>query len=95
MVKEALILHSKTPLSFSLDTLAKAIYITFSTNPVKKTVRKNSSLSIDYDKDGNMVGIEVIRIQKIKATIQKILKDTENSLPESAKRIVDSLALSH
>lgn len=78
------------PVSFSIDAVAKAVYIGFSNNAVAKTIRKGSSLSIDYAKDGAMVGIEIIRVRKINATITKILKDTEHDLPSSIRKRIDS-----
>jgi len=90
-MKEAIFyLKEKKPISFSLDTLAKSIYISFSTNPVVNTLRKNNSFSVDYDKDGEIVGIEVIRIKKAEATIKRILKDTENSLPSTCRKTINS-----
>ena len=83
-------IETKKPVSFSLDTLAKAVYIGFSNNPVVKTLRKSSSLSYDYDKNGEMVGIEIIRIQKVNTTIKKILQDTEDNLPVSLRKTIDS-----
>jgi len=87
------IIHMKEnkAISFSLDTLARAVYITFSNNPIEKTVRKNSSFSLDYDKDGNLVGIEIIRLKHVSATFKKIIKDTEKIFPSSCKKIVENL----
>ncbi|MFH1996586.1 MAG: DUF2283 domain-containing protein [Candidatus Omnitrophota bacterium] len=75
---------------FSFDTMAKAIYIGFSNNPVEKTVRKNSSLFFDYDKNGKLVGIEIIRIKKSNITIKKILKDAERNLPATIRKTIDN-----
>ena len=87
--KEILHIETKKPVSFSLDTLAKAVYIGFSNDPVVKTLRKGNSLSYDYDKSGQLVGIEIIRIQKVNATIKKILQDTENNLSTPIRKTID------
>lgn len=79
------------PISFSLDTLARAMYITFSNNPIARTVRKNSSFAIDYDKDNKLVGIEIIRLKHVSATISKVLKDAESVLPPKCKEVVENL----
>lgn len=90
-MKEAILQFERNrPTSFLLDTLAKSIYITFSTKQIAKTVRKNSSLSIDYDKDGEIVGIEIIRIKKAQATFKRILKDAESYLPSASRRALDN-----
>ncbi|MCK4249278.1 MAG: DUF2283 domain-containing protein [Candidatus Omnitrophica bacterium] len=89
-MKKAIHIKTQKPISFSLDALARAIYIGFSNNPIEKTTRKNKSLLMDYDKDGNIVGIEIIRVQKAKATITKVLKDTEKDLPVSLRKTIDS-----
>ncbi len=88
--KEVLHIKTRKPVSFSLDTLAKAVYIGFSNDPVVKTLRKGSSLSYDYDKSGQLVGIEIIRIQKVNTTIKKILQDTEDSLSAPLRKTIDS-----
>lgn len=85
------IFNIKNPIAFfSFDALAKAIYIGLSTNKVTKTVRENHSLFFDYDKDGKLVGIEIIRVQKANAAIRKILKDAEDNIPASIRRNIGS-----
>lgn len=79
----------KNPIAFfSFDTLARAIYIGLSNNKVARTVRENHSLFFDYDKNGKLVGIEIIRIQKANATIRKILKDAETNIPTSIRKTI-------
>lgn len=91
MSKNIIHMKGNKPISFSLDTLAKAVYITFSNNQIAKTVRKNSSFSFDYDKDEKLVGIEIIRLQKASLALKKVLKDTEDILSPKSKRVVESL----
>jgi uncharacterized protein YuzE len=84
-------LKTNKPITFCLDTFARAMYITFSNKPVTKTVRKDSSFSIDYDKDGNLVGIEIIRLRRVSAVIQKLLKDAETIIPSQVRKTVEDL----
>lgn len=77
------------PISISFDCLARAVYITFSTRPINKTIRKDSSFAIDYDIEGKIVGIEIIRIKKAEMAVKKILKDTENFLSQPFKEKLD------
>jgi len=86
MNKKAIRVEAQKPTSFSLDTVAKAVYIGFSSNSIEKTARKNNSLFIDYDKDGKMVGIEIIRIHKVKAAFKKVQKDIEKTIPDSIRK---------
>ena len=79
------------PVTFCLDTLAKAMYVAFSNNPVAKTVRKNMNLAVDYDKNGKLVGIEIIRLKHVSAVISKVLKDTEDILPSRYRKAVENL----
>ncbi len=78
------------PVSFSADAMAKAVYIGFSNNPVARTERKGSSFAIDYGKDGRVIGIEIIRVRRVNATITKLVKDAEHDLPTSVRKRLDS-----
>lgn len=78
------------PISFSWDALAKAVYITFSTKPAAKTVQTNQHTCIDYDASGKIVGVELFRLTKFKATFKRVIKDTEKSLPSACKQILEN-----
>ncbi|MFH1856547.1 MAG: DUF2283 domain-containing protein [Candidatus Omnitrophota bacterium] len=90
MRKKTVSIKTKKLVSFSFDALAKAIYIGFSNEAVEKTVRKTPSFFIDYDKKGEVVGIEIIRVQKVQTAIKKIVADAENNLPLSVRRQMDN-----
>ena len=91
MDKNIIHMRGNKPITFSLDTFARAMYITFSNNPVVKTVRKNSSFSLDYDKDNNLVGIEIIRLRHVSTAIQKVLKDAGHIIPLQFRKTVEGL----
>ncbi len=46
------------------DKEADAAYIYFSKKYVKKTVNVNSSLNIDLDEKGNLIGIELLDVSR-------------------------------
>lgn len=78
------LLKGKTPISVSIDSEARAVYFKLSDESVDKTERLNNSLSIDYDEDGEIVGVEIIRISKINMMLKKAFKDISSSIPSQA-----------
>lgn len=77
------IIKGKAPKNISLDKEARAIYFSFSSLPVSRTERFNNSVSIDYDKDHQIVGIEIIRVVKMGLIIKKAMRDISAILPKS------------
>ncbi len=64
------------PLSVTIDTLAKAIYIRFSNNKVRKTDEPFPEVFVDLDYRGNVVGIEMINPGMLEVKVmKKISKD--------------------
>ena len=78
------LLHGKTPISVSIDREARAIYFKLSDNEVSKTQRLNSSLSVDYDEDGEVVGVEIIRINNVSMLLKKAFQDISSGIPAKA-----------
>ncbi|MFH1867713.1 MAG: DUF2283 domain-containing protein [Candidatus Omnitrophota bacterium] len=72
--------------SFSIDTLARAIYIKYSNEPIAKTVRKDHSFFIDYDKNRKIVGIELIRLKKAQGVIRQVVKDANKVLSQKIRK---------
>lgn len=60
------------PISLTIDGLARAIYIRFSNNKIKKTVEPFAEVFVDLDYRGNVVGIEMINPGEI--TIREMQK---------------------
>lgn len=82
-------IKSNKVIAFSLDALARTAYVRYSTEPVVKTERLNSSVIIDYDKQGEVVGIEIIRLTKAEGIIKEIIRDTSENL---SKRVREEIA---
>ena len=77
------LLHGKIPINVSIDKEAHSIYFKLSDDDVLKTVRLNSSLSVDYGKNDEVIGVEIIRIKKIKVLMKKAFKDISSSIPSN------------
>ena len=78
------LLGGKTPINVSIDKQARAVYFKVSDDPVFRTDRPNDSLSIDYGKDDEVVGIEIIRVNRIEVMLKKTLKDIYSSIPRKS-----------
>lgn len=88
MMKKELI-TSENIKAISADASARALYFTYSDNPVAKTVRKSEHMSIDYDKNGKIVGIECIRVKsaEIKLAVKKAFQDVNKVIDRSLKEV--------
>ena len=75
------LLKGKTPINVAIDKEARAIYFKISDENVSKTVRLNDSVSIDYGKEDEVVGVEIIRVNKIGIILKKALKDISSVIP--------------
>ena len=75
------LLHGKKPINIAIDKAAKAVYFKVSDHTVSKTVRPNASLSVDYDERNDVVGVEIIRVQKIEQIFKMALKDITSAIP--------------
>jgi len=77
------LLKGKKPINVAIDQEARAIYFKVSDEDVARTVRTNDSVSIDYGKDDEIVGVEIIRINKIGVILKKALKDISSGIPSN------------
>lgn|GEM_PF-1788502 len=75
------LLQGKTPISVSIDSEARAVYFKLSDEQVDRTERLNSSLSVDYDENGEIVGVEIIRVNEIGVMMKKAFKDISSHIP--------------
>ena len=75
------LLNRKTPISVSIDSEARAIYFKLCDDEVSKTVRLNSSLSVDYDEDGEVIGVEIIRVTNVGVLLKKAFQDIASGIP--------------
>ena len=77
------LLKGKAPINVAIDKEARAIYFKVSDEDVARTVRTNESVSIDYGKDDEIVGVEIIRVNKIEVILKKALKDISSVIPSN------------
>ena len=77
------LLKGKKPINVAIDKQARAIYFKVSDEDAARTVRTNESVSIDYDKDDEIVGVEIIRVNKIEVILKKALKDISSVIPSN------------
>ena len=78
------LLEGKKPINVSIDREARAIYFKVSDHEVSKTIRPNSSLSVDYDENNDVVGVEIIRITNITNIFNKAYHDISSGIPPKA-----------
>ena len=74
------LLKGKKPINVAIDKEARAIYFKVSDEGVLKTIRVNESVSIDYGKGDEIVGVEIIRVNKIEVILKKALKDISSTI---------------
>ena len=77
------LLKGKKPVNVAIDQEARAIYFKVSDEDVVRTIRTNDSISIDYGKDDEIVGVEIIRVNKIEVILKKALKDISSVIPSN------------
>ena len=78
------LLNGKIPINISVDSEARAIYFKVSDEEVLRTDRPNEFLSIDYGKDDEVIGVEIIRLNKIESVIKIAYKDISSAIPSKA-----------
>lgn len=81
------LLKGKTPINISVDGEARAVYFKISDEEVLRTERPNNSISIDYGRDDEVVGVEIIRVNKIERIISLAYKDISSHLPKASLAI--------
>ncbi len=78
------LLGGKTPINVSIDKEARAVYFKISDDEVLHTERLNDSLSVDYGKNDEIIGVEIIRVNKIELLLKKALKDIASTIPRKS-----------
>ena len=78
------LLGGKTPTNVMIDKEAHAVYFKVSDEEVSKTARLNDSLSVDYGKDGEVIGVEIIRVNKIEQVLKIAFKDISSLIPRKS-----------
>ncbi len=79
-------LNIKNPKGFSIDGIARSVYVTLSNNKVTKTIKKPGHMLIDYDEKGEIVGVELFSLKKaqINLAVAKSFSDIKSIIPELA-----------
>ena len=75
------LLKGKSPINVAIDKVARAIYFKILDRDVSRTLRMNDSVSIDYGQDDEIVGVEIIRVNKIEVILKKAMKDISSVIP--------------
>ena len=81
------LLKDKSPINVSIDKEAKAIYFKYSDKEILKTVRINSSLTVDMGENHEVIGLEIIRVKKINLLMKKALHDISSIVSSSIPAI--------
>ena len=81
------LLGGKTPTNITVDMDAEAVYFKVSDEEVTRTERPNNSLSIDYGRHNEVIGIEIIRVKKIERILSLAYKDISSNIPKEALAI--------
>jgi len=90
-MKKTIKITTKKPFTFTLDTLAQAIYIKLSDEKVFRTERKGNCL-IDYNDKNEVVGIEFIRIKQGKAIFRQVIQRLpKKNIPSQIKETLATL----
>lgn len=82
-------LQLKNIIGFSVDSLARSIYIIINNNKVARTEKHNDHMLIDYDDSGKIVGIELIRLKtaRMKSLIEEGISEFKRTVPEFAQTL--------
>ncbi|MBF0253205.1 MAG: DUF2283 domain-containing protein [Candidatus Omnitrophica bacterium] len=80
---------NKKIISFSVDTLARAVYIQYASRAVSYTEKLDSSVNIDYDKDNNIIGIEILGVKIGQTTFNQLVRDTKSVFKKSVCKDLD------
>ena len=83
-MKEMNALKIKNPIGFSIDNLARSVYVTLRNSKVKRTIRKSNHMLIDYDEHDKIVGVELICLSeaKIHLATKRSFSDIKSIIPE-------------
>lgn len=68
-------------MNITYDTVADAVYMKVSPNPVSATTRLDDVLIVDKDKNGNIVGFEILSASSQDALIKGLKTNVANGVP--------------
>ena len=67
-------------MDFTYDEVADALYIYFSRTKVTDTEELSTNVMADYDKDGNIVGIEILNLVKRNVDLNHLIRLNQDEL---------------
>jgi len=74
----------KQSLTFKYDKVAEALYLKVGSGKVAKTEETSPCFFVDYDKNGNIIGIEMLNVEK-SANPDKLILNLKNLSKSCAK----------
>ena len=63
------------------DTMADAVYLKVGTGKVAKTLEMQDRLMVDLDKDGRILGIEILEASHQEQFVESLKKNVEAGIP--------------
>jgi len=68
-------------MNITYDTVADAVYMKVSSSPVSATTRLDDALVVDRDKNGNIVGFEILGASSQDALIKSLKDNVSTGVP--------------
>jgi|CXWL01.1.fsa_nt_gi uncharacterized protein YuzE len=63
------------------DIMADAVYVNVGSGKVAKTIKTEDRFLVDVDKDGNVVGIEILDASSQQELVANLEKNVERGVP--------------
>ena len=67
-------------MDISYDKVADALYIIINSSEVKESENLNDNVIIDYDKEGKLIGIEILNFSKQDLDLNKMIKMSQDEI---------------
>lgn len=77
-------------MNFEYDVVANAVYLRINTSDVAKTLVIQDHLNVDVDKDGGIVGLEILDASSNQNLVENLKKSAKTGVPVT---IADALAV--
>lgn len=72
--------------------MADAVYINVNTAKIAKTIKNQDRFLVDVDKDGNVVGFEILDVSSQQGLVQTIEKNIKSGVPVTVDSGTPSIA---
>lgn len=70
-------------MTITYDTTADALYMRMTSMPVASTVPAGDTVMLDMDEEGNIVGVEMLRISQQQSLLEDLLHEATTGVPVS------------